>query len=337
MEITLNNGIDPRSGKKIGIESGDPISFNKIDALLHAFKKQLKHFVDIKIKGNNTIESMYARNLPVPFLSLITDDCIEKGMDYNAGGARYNSSYIQGVGIGSITDMISAINEHVFAKQEISMAELLSAMKEDFGSHEALRQKLWLETPKYGNDDDRADDFMLKVFEMYYEAVNGRPNMKGGHYRINMLPTTCHIYFGSVTGATPDGRHAGKPLSEGISPMQGADHKGPTAVLKSASKMDHLRTGGTLLNQKFTPSFLDDEKGIIAVRQLIRSYFKMDGHHIQFNVVDADTLRKAKKHPQEYRDLIVRVAGYSDYFVDLTEELQDEIIRRTEHNGIKNK
>ncbi len=337
LEITLNNGIDPRSGKKIGIESGDPISFNKIDALLHAFKKQLKHFVDIKIKGNNTIESMYARNLPVPFLSLITDDCIEKGMDYNAGGARYNSSYIQGVGIGSITDMISAINEHVFAKQEISMAELLSAMKEDFGSHEALRQKLWLETPKYGNDDDRADDFMLKVFEMYYEAVNGRPNMKGGHYRINMLPTTCHIYFGSVTGATPDGRHAGKPLSEGISPMQGADHKGPTAVLKSASKMDHLRTGGTLLNQKFTPSFLDDEKGIIAVRQLIRSYFKMDGHHIQFNVVDADTLRKAKKHPQEYRDLIVRVAGYSDYFVDLTEELQDEIIRRTEHNGIKNK
>ncbi len=333
LEITLNNGVDPRSGKKIGIETGDARNFSSINDFLDAFNKQLNHFIDIKINGNNTIEKLYAKHLPVPFLSLITDDCIEKGKDYNAGGARYNTNYIQGVGIGSITDMLSAIKYHVFEHKTVSFAELQDAIKADFVGQEDLRTKLWLGTPKYGNDNDDADDLMLKVFGMYYDAVNGRPNMKGGHYRINMLPTTCHVYFGSVTGATPDGRHAGKPLSEGISPMQGADFKGPTAVLKSASKMDHLRTGGTLLNQKFTPSFLEDEKGITAVRQLIRSYFKMDGHHIQFNVVDAATLRKAKKNPEEYRDLIVRVAGYSDYFVDLTEELQDEIIRRTEHDG----
>ena len=335
LEITLNNGIDPRSGKKIGPETGNPENFESIEGVFKAFNIQLQHFIDIKIRGNNIIEELYAKHLPVPFLSLITDDCIEKGKDYNAGGARYNTNYIQGVGIGSITDMISAISHHVFDQKTVSFAKLMDAVKVDFKEDEELRKRLWTETPKYGNDDDYADNLMQRVFEMYYDAVNGRPNMKGGHYRINMLPTTCHVYFGSITGATTDGRHAGKPLSEGISPMQGADYKGPTAVLKSASKMDHLRTGGTLLNQKFTPSFLEDEKGITALRQLIRSYFRLDGHHIQFNVIDADTLRKAKNNPEEYRDLIVRVAGYSDYFVDLTEELQDEIIRRTEHTGLE--
>jgi len=335
LEITLNNGIDPQSGKTIGAETGNPESFKSVEGLLNAFNTQLRHFIDIKMRGNNIIEGLYARYLPVPFLSLITDDCIEKGKDYNAGGARYNTNYIQGVGIGSITDMISAVSHHVYDKKTISFTELMDAIKADFNGHEELRQRLWTETPKYGNDDDYADSLMLKVFEMYFDAIDGRPNMKGGHYRINMLPTTCHVYFGSVCGATPDGRHAGKPLSEGISPMQGTDFKGPTAVLKSASKMDHLLTGGTLLNQKFTPSFLEDKKGITALRHLIRSYFSMDGHHIQFNVVDADTLRKAKKQPEEYRNLIVRVAGYSDYFTDLTEELQDEIIRRTEHTGLE--
>ncbi|HSG68290.1 MAG TPA: pyruvate formate lyase family protein, partial [Bacteroidales bacterium] len=335
LEITMNNGLDPRSGKRLGPETGKAKDFSNIEELLQAFKVQLNHFINIKVKGNNIIEGLYARYLPVPFLSLITDDCIARGKDYNAGGARYNTNYIQGVGIGSITDMLSAIKYHIFDNKNLSFTKMMKILSDDFKGHEDTWKMLWYETPKYGNDDNYADELMLKVFEMYYEAVNGRPNMKGGHYRINMLPTTCHVYFGSVTGATPDGRHAGKPLSEGISPMQGADTNGPTAVLKSAAKMDHLRTGGTLLNQKFTPSVLDDEKGITAVRQLIRTYFRMDGHHIQFNVVDADTLRKARKHPEQYRDLIVRVAGYSDYFVDLTDELQEEIIRRTEHRGLE--
>ena len=188
-------------------------------------------------------------------------------------------------------------------------------------------------TPKYGNDDDYADDLMKEVFEIYFNAVTGRPNTKGGEYQINLLPTTVHVYFGSVIGALPDGRKAGIPLSEGISPVQGADRKGPTAVIKSVGKMDHIRTGGTLLNQKLTPNLLDDAEGVQKFVQLVRSYFNMDGHHIQFNVVTRETLQKAKANPDAYRDLIVRVAGYSDYFCDLSEALQDEIIARTEHKG----
>ena len=174
---------------------------------------------------------------------------------------------------------------------------------------------------------------MKEIFESFYEAVDGRPNTRGGVHRINLLPTTCHVYFGSMIGALPDGRRAGKPLSEGISPVQGADRNGPTAVVKSAAKIDHIRTGGTLLNQKFLPQVLEDEKGITKLAHLIRAYFKMDGHHMQFNVVNSDELRRAKDYPDDYRDLIVRVAGYSDYFVDLTLQLQDEIIERTTHKG----
>ncbi|NQU27267.1 MAG: formate C-acetyltransferase/glycerol dehydratase family glycyl radical enzyme, partial [Candidatus Marinimicrobia bacterium] len=202
----------------------------------------------------------------------------------------------------------------------------------DFENTSDMRSKLLDETPRFGNDNDYVDELAIRVFESFFQAVDGKPNAKGGHFRINLLPTTSHIYFGSVIGATPDGRQAGKPLSEGISPVQGADRKGPTAVLKSAGKLDHIRTGGTLLNQKFSPQLMADEIGINKVADLIRSYFRLDGHHIQFNVVTADTLKKAQKNPDEHRDLIVRVAGYSDYFVDLTEELQNEIIRRTAHD-----
>ena len=209
----------------------------------------------------------------------------------------------------------------------------MEAMKNNFIGYDKIRKAIWDETPKYGNDDEYADSILKEVFEIYFSAIDGRPNTKGGHYRINLLPTTCHVYFGSVIGATPDGRLAKKPLSEGISPVQGADRKGPTAVLKSAAKIDHLRTGGTLLNQKFTPQILEDDSGIESVLHLIRAYFKMDGHHIQFNVVSADTLRKAQQEPENYRDLIVRVAGYSDYFVNLGLDLQEEIIHRTEHSN----
>jgi pyruvate-formate lyase len=204
-------------------------------------------------------------------------------------------------------------------------------MADDFAGQEKIRLTLVNKTPKYGNDDDYPDSIMRQVFELYYDAVAGRPNTKGGHYQINLLPTTVHIYFGSVMGAMPDGRKAGQPLSEGISPVQGADRNGPTGVIKSAAKMDHIRTGGTLLNQKFTPQLLSDETGIEKFVQLVRSYFNLDGHHIQFNVIDANTLREAQKAPEHHRDLIVRVAGYSDYFCDISKELQDEIIARTEH------
>lgn len=332
LEVTLHNGIDPRSGKRIGLQTGLADSFTSFDALYAAFCQQLMHFVEIKVNGNQVIERLYARLLPAPFLSLLIDDCISKGLDYHEGGARYNTTYIQGVGIASIADTLSAIKTHVFDTRHFSLEKLLQMLEVNFSGYERERQLLMNHTPRYGNDDDRADEIMLLVFNAFHDAVVGRPTTKGGKYNIDMLPTTCHVYFGSVMGASADGRLAGKPLSEGISPVQGADRKGPTAVLKSAAKMDHLRTGGTLLNQKFTPGLLRDEEGLNGLVQLVRTYFNLDGHHIQFNVVDVETLRAAQLNPAEHRDLIVRVAGYSDYFCDLSQVLQEEIISRTGHH-----
>jgi formate C-acetyltransferase len=332
-EITLNKGVDPRTGKEIGLKTGDPSSYKSFGELFEAFKKQLNYFVDIKVKGNNVIEKLYAEYLPSPFLSLLIDDCIAKGKDYHDGGARYNTSYIMGVGLGTITDIFASVKYNVFDEKQITMPDLLKALENNFEEDETLRQRFLNKTPKYGNDDDYTDEIMRSIFEAYYDAVSGRPNTKGGFYEINLLPTTVHIYFGKVVGATADGRKASEPLSEGISPVQGADRKGPTAVFKSASKMDHLRTGGTLLNQKFTPHLLAGEDGIEKLAHLIRSYFKLNGHHIQLNVVSADMLRDAQKHPEKYRDLVVRVAGYSDYFVDISMDLQEEIIKRTEHKS----
>ena len=331
LEITLHNGKDPRTGKKIGLETGDPVKFGSFEELFEAFRKQLNHFVDLKVEGNNVIERLYAEHLPVPFLSILIDDCVTKGRDYNDGGARYNTNYIQGVGLGTTTDSLASLKYNVFDKRYITMKKMISLLKTDYDGQETLRQRLLNKTPKYGNDDDYADSIMKDIFEAYFEAVDGRPNTKGGYYRINLLPTTVHIYFGKTVEATPDGRKAGEPLSEGVSPVQGADRKGPTAVIKSVAKIDHVRTGGTLLNQKFTPQLLADEIGMNKLAQLIRTYFKLDGHHIQFNVVSSGMLRDAQKHPERYRDLIVRVAGYSDYFVDLSVDLQNEIIKRTEH------
>ena len=333
LEITLNNGVDPRTGDKIGLETGDQCAFGSFEELLAAFRQQLDYFVDVKIKGNNVIERLYAEILPVPFLSLLISDCIVKGKDYNDGGARYNTNYIQGVGLGTVTDSLTAIKYQVYDEKQVTINELFDALRVDFKGYESLRQRLLNKTPKYGNDDDYADSVMRSVFEAYFGAIDGRPNTKGGKYRINLLPTTVHVYFGKMVGATADGRKACEPLSEGVSPVQGADRKGPTAVVKSVSKIDHARTGGTLLNQKFAPELLEDAVGLDKLASLIRTYFRLDGHHIQFNVVNGETLREAQKHPEKYGDLLVRVAGYSDYFVNLSTELQNEIIKRTEHKS----
>jgi trans-4-hydroxy-L-proline dehydratase len=333
LELTLNNGWDPRLKKQIGPKSGIASEFTSLDDLLEAWNRQLKHFIEIKVLGNAIFERMYADNAPAPYLSLLIDDCIARGRDYNAGGARYNTSYIQGVGIGTLTDSLAAIDHLVFKEEKTTLAELLSAVGKDFAGGEPLRQLLLNKAPKYGNDDDRADRIMTRCFDCFFDAVDGRPNGRGGTYHINMLPTTCHVYFGKVCGATPDGRRAESPLSEGISPVQGADRKGPTAVFQSAAKMDHLRTGGTLLNVKFSPDILAGPKGLGSMASLVRGYFRQDAHHVQFNVVRAETLREAQAHPDQNRHLIVRVAGYSDYFCDLSPELQEEIITRTEHEG----
>ncbi|HOY72404.1 MAG TPA: pyruvate formate lyase family protein, partial [Tenuifilaceae bacterium] len=334
LELTLNNGVDPLTGKEIGIRTGNAASFKTFNQLYEAFERQLGYFSDVKLEGNLVIERIWAEEMPVPFLSLLIDDCIANATDYNAGGARYNTSYVQGVGLGSITDNLSALSRLVFDEEALSMDELLKAMNANFEGYDNLRYRLIYDMPKWGNNNDYADKLAVRVFNSFYKAITGRKTFRGGVFRINMLPTTSHVYFGSKIGAMPDGRLAHEPLSEGISPVQGADRNGPTAVILSAAKIDQIKTGGTLLNQKFSPSFFTTDESLDKMVSLIRSYFKLDGHHIQFNVVSADTLRDAQKHPEKYQDLIVRVAGYSDYFNDLGEALQNEIIRRTEHEAV---
>ncbi|WP_148550133.1 trans-4-hydroxy-L-proline dehydratase [Paraclostridium bifermentans] len=332
LEITLNSGIDPMTNKKLGIETGDPSNFKSYEELFNAFKSQLNHFVEIKVKGNNVIERIYSKHMPAPLMSVIVDDCIKTAKDYNAGGARYNTKYIQGVGIGTITDSLTSIKYNVFDKKKFNMSELLEALKNNFNGYEAIYNMVVNKTPKYGNDDDYADDLMQDVFNSFYNEVTGRKSPMGAEYRINMLPTTCHVYFGEVMGASANGRLSQKPLSEGISPEKGGDTNGPTAVIKSCSKMDHLKTGGTLLNQRFAPTVVQGEEGLENMSNLVRAYFNMDGHHIQFNVFDKNVLLAAQKNPDEYKDLIVRVAGYSDHFNNLSRALQDEIIGRTEQS-----
>jgi len=333
LELTLHNGFDPRTKRQVGIESGDPALWQTYDEAFAAFSRQLRHCVDVKLRGNQVIERLYATEMPAPFMSVLTDDCIEKAADYNAGGARYNTTYMMPVGPATTSDSLSSLKFHVFERKDLTMAGVLDALRVNFEGLEAMRQALWNATPRYGNDDAYADAILSSVCDAMHAALDGRPNTKGGVYHVNYLSTTCHVYFGSVTGPTPDGRKAWEPVSDGISPVQGTDRRGPTAVLKSAVHFNHSRTGGTLLNQKFTPQVLAGEAGLENLAQLVRSYFRMGGHHIQFNVVTAETLRGAQREPEKHRDLIVRVAGYSDYFCDLTTALQDEIIARTEYQG----
>ena len=331
-QLTLYNGYDTVTEQQLGLELGYAKDFKTYDELWDAFKKQMNYFAEIKLRGNNVIEQIYANEMPAPALSVVTNDCISNAKDYNAGGARYNTSYIQGVGIGTITDCLAAIKYNVYDNKNFTMEELIEAMDHDYEGYDEIYNLVTNHTPKYGNDDDYADDIMKSVFELYRSTITGRPNMKGGFYRIDMLPTTCHVYFGDVINATANGRKAHKPVSEGISPEKGADTNGPTAVIKSCAKMDHVATSGTLLNQKFTPDVVAGEGGLANMASLVRSYFSMDGHHIQFNVVDKQTLIDAQKNPDEYKDLIVRVAGYSDFFRNLDKPLQDEIINRTEQS-----
>ncbi len=333
VEVTLNNGIDPVTGKRVSIETGAPRDFKSYDELYGAFVKQLNHIVDLKIRVSNYIDRMFAKYAPAPFLSVVIEDCISKGKDYYAGGPRYNTNYIQCTGLGTVTDSLSALKKHVFDEQNFSMQRLLDAVKNNFAGEEYLRQTLINKTPFFGNDDDYADDIALQVYADLLAAIDGKPNTKGESFHLNMLSTTCHIYFGKVMGATPNGRLAGKSISDGTSPSHGADTHGPSAVIRSLTKLDHTMSGGTLLNQRFLPSLLQRDEDIQKLGQLIRSYFTLGGHHIQFNVVDTATLKAAQEYPEDYKDLLVRMAGYSDYFNDMNADLQQEVIGRTENQA----
>ncbi len=334
LEVTLNNGLNPVTGRKVGIETGDPSSFTTYDELYSAFHKQLQHVIDLKIRVNQYIDRMYARYFPATFLSVITDDCIAKGRDYYNGGPRYNTTYIQCTGLGTVTDSLSSLKRHVFEEKIITMDQMLHAISLNFEGKEILRQRILNKTPFFGNDDNYADEIAVKVYNDLFDLIDGRPNGKeGGKYHMNMLSTTCHNYFGNVMGATPNGRLARKAISDGTSPSHGSDTHGPTAVIRSLSRLDQVKSGGTLLNLRFLPGLLRSEESVAKLGALIRSYFAQGGHHVQFNVVDNATLLAARENPEDYRDLMVRVAGYSDYFNDLHENFKQEIIDRTENGS----
>lgn len=328
LEYALTNGVDMLTGKQVSIKTGELSEFKTFDDLYAAFEKQMAYVVDTKIGVDNYLRYQYATNMAATYLSCVIRDCIEKGKDYYNGGPRYNSDYIQCCGIGTITDSLSAIKKHVYDEGTYTLEELVAAMKDNWEGHEAMRLTLWNKTPFFGNDDDYADDIMRRVYDSLFKTIDGKHSILGPTYHLNMLSTTCHNYFGQKLAATPNGRFSGMPESDGTSPSHGADRHGPTAVVKSLGKMDQVKSGGTLLNQRFLPSVLAGEEGIEGVKNLIRAYFKLGGHHIQFNVVDEATLRDAQAHPDNYRGLLVRVAGYSDYFVDLDNYQQEEIIAR---------
>ena len=332
LEITLHNGIDPETGKKLGLETGDPRTFKTFEELYDAWHKQMVYFVNLKLSVNNYIERMFSLYAPATFLSLYIDDCIEKGKDYYSGGARYNTTYIQCTGLGTITDCFTTLKKHVFEDHRYTMEDILEACAKNWEGKEKKRQYIRNHTPFFGNDDEYADSIAVRVYDDLVKAIEGRPNTRGGKTQLNMLSTTCHNYFGSVCGATPNGRFAHFAISDGTSPAHGSDSHGPTAVIKSLGKLDQTKSGGTLLNVRFVPALLKREEDQKKLASLIRTYFKFGGHHIQFNIVDTATLHDAQQHPDEYRDLLVRVAGYSDYFNDMTEQLQNEIIARTEND-----
>ena len=333
LEITLHNGIDPVTGRKQGLETGDPRDFKDFSELYEAWRKQMVYFVNMKLAVNNYIERMFSLYAPATFLSLFIDDCVERGMDYYSGGARYNTQYIQCTGLGTTTDCFTTIKKHVFEDRRYTMDQLIRAIDTNFEGQEVMRQYIINHTPFFGNDDDYADAIAVRIYDDLFRAIDGHPNTRGGKTHLNMLSTTCHNYFGSVCNATPNGRMARFAISDGTSPSHGADTQGPTSVIKSLGKLDQTKSGGTLLNVRFTPSLLRRDEDLAKLAALIRSYFAMGGHHIQFNIVDTQTLLDAQQTPENYRDLLVRVAGYSDYFNDMTTQLQNEIIARTENEA----
>ena len=333
LEYALYDGKDLLTGKQVSITTGPVSSFKTFDDLYAAFEKQMEYVVNTKIGVDNFLRSWYTKNMSATFLSCVIRDCIKNGKDYYNGGPRYNTDYIQCCGLGTVSDSLSAIKKHVYDNKEFTLEELTEAMKDNWKDSEKMRLTMWNHTPFYGNDDDYADDIMRRVFESEFETIDGKHSILGPTYKLNQLSTTCHNYFGQMLGASANGRFAGMPESDGTSPEHGADRHGPTAVCKSLGKIDQVKSGGTLLNQRFLPSVLAGEKGIDGVVNLIRGYFALGGHHIQFNVVDNDTLRDAQKNPDQYRGLLVRVAGYSDYFVDLDNYQQNEIIARNAQEG----
>lgn len=331
LELTLFGGRDPQSGEQIGLPTPTLADMHSFDELAAAYDQQLAHFVPLMVKGCNIVDHIHAKLLPSPLLSLVIQDCIDRGLDVTAGGAHYNFSGVQGVQIANVADSLLAVQQAVFDEQWLTGQALLDALRSDFSNQEPLRQRLIHRIPKYGNDDERVDRYASHWGDRYSELVARHATIRGGVYQPGFYTVSAHVPMGANVGATPDGRHAHTPLADGgLSPSAGRDRCGATAVLQSVSKLDlRLASNGTLLNMKFLPTFFAGERALDKFVLLLQGFCRLHIPHVQFNVVAADTLRAAQANPDAYRSLVVRVAGYSAYFIELDKELQDEIIRRT--------
>ncbi|MEG1602347.1 MAG: formate C-acetyltransferase/glycerol dehydratase family glycyl radical enzyme [Cloacibacillus sp.] len=329
--LALNDGADPESGKQVGPHTGRLEDFKDFDGLFGAFEKQVAHFVELIVRAYDLIDGAHASHAPEPFTSAMLDDCIATGVTRQAGGVRYNFSGIFGVGLASLADAMAAVRKTVFDDESVGPKAMLAALKNNFAGAEAVK-KLCEAAPKFGNDDDYADLLARDASHIFCREVTQYPCMRGGFYIPELHSVSTHVYFGELTGATPDGRKAAIPFSDGASPAGGRDTNGPTAAVLSMSKIDHMEVlQGVLYNQKFSPSLLSAPNSAAILADYVRTWCDLGGHHIQFNIVSSEDLREAQSRPDEHRDLIVRVAGYSAYFAELNENTQNEIISRTEY------
>jgi formate C-acetyltransferase len=336
LELTLFGGRDPQTRVQIGLPTLPLDEMTDLADLEDAFGRQLAHFVELMVCGCDVVDRAHADLLPSPLLSLVVNDCVERGLDVTAGGAHYNFSGVQGVQIANVADSLAAVDRAVFAEKWVSGGVLLEALKENYEGYEQLRQRLIHRVPKYGNANPRVDRLAKRWAKRYCDLVAGHRNVRGGTYQPGFYTVSAHVPMGAQVGATPDGRFAGEPLADGgLSPMAGRDVKGPTAVLRSVGQLDlELASNGTLLNMKFLPLLFEDRDGLEALVSLLRGFCRLRIPHVQFNVVSGRVLREAQADPHKYRHLVVRVAGYSAYFTELDRALQDEIIRRTEFGSI---
>ena len=331
LEQTLLNGKLNITMNRLSIKTKKSTQFKTFDELKNAFKSHLEHNISLMVRGINAKDKVYMDHFHYPFVSLTIDGCIEKAMDMTEGGARYNFASITARGFGTVVNSLVAIKKLVFDEKILTMKELLNILKKDFKGYEDIRQLMLNKSPKYGNDDDYADDIAIWVHKTFCDAVKSHKSIRNGIFRPGFFSYGIHVFDGIVLGATPDGRKAGEPTSNSISPANGTEKNGPTAVMKSVAKLYNKKaSNGTSLNMRLTPDLLKTKEGIYKTAMLLKTFFSLGGMHVQFNVVSSDILRDAQKYPEQYMDLIVRVSGYTAYFVDLGKPVQDDIINRIE-------
>jgi len=332
LEFVMHNGVDPATGKQMGLKTGDPRDFKNIEEFKDALKKQILHHYDLIRVGYNLMQSNHMNRYPVIFASMVTKGCVESGKSVQNGGAKYSTAGMYVTGPANLADSIEAIETCVYRDKDITMDELIKACDSNFEGQERLRQLLLNKPEKYGNNKPHVDGIYKEMTHFIAENVQSWNDARGGYYAFGIDSQTMNLSHGAVTGALPDGRRAGEPLCDASSPMMGRDVNGPTATVKSvASMVDGGLHEGALYNLRFDPKGVQGENGLNIIEGVIKTYFEDGGQHIQINVVDNETLKKAQKKPEDYKGLMVRVAGYMAYFTELDKSAQDAIINRTPH------